>query len=912
VAPDAILGRTEELAAIARFIEGDLTGPRALLIEGQAGIGKTTLWREAVERACASGLTLTTRPSEAETRLSFTVLGDLLVPAWEAAKPALPSGQRRALEAALLAEGPAGSRPDARAVSLAVLGVLRAISSTTSLTVAIDDVQWTDPPSARALAFALRRLSDEPVSVIAAKRSSPGSTEPLGLGASFGSSMDTITVGPMAPGMLGRLLREELHRDFASPMLRRIHEASGGNPFFALEIGRALNGDGAVLNPGEPLPVPADLGELLRRRLTALSRSALVASLLVASSGHPTTQLIDSVEAARGLAEAEDAGIVRVHGDAIEFTHPLLASTIYESSSGRDRHEAHAALANVVKDPEERARHLALSVTGPSEEVAVALDEAAAQAEARGAPHVAFELYQLAATMTPAGDRERAWRRRRLSAGNLFAAGDVRGARDLNEAMLAELEPGPTRAQTMYAISYMSWNDGPRVKALLERTLEEVGESDPLRAQILADLAWVELDRDPRSALPLACSAVALADVGDDPFALRNALSVQALAEAVLGRDPAELLARGISEEGALAHGEVGSPRTALGRTQMWQGALDSARDTLVADLERYVDQGHESASWEVRAQLAEVELRAGRWQVGSRHADDAYEIVVEAGWVDVLSHVVSVRAAIRAATGRIQEARTDAGTALSICERTDERWNEIRARSALGFLELSLGDAAATHECLAPAVEAIERMDIREPGFLPFVPDEVEALVTLGELGAAERLTDRLEEQGRTLDRAVALGTAARCRGLIGGARGDLAVAEGHLQRALDEHARTQEPFETARTLLVAGAVRRRMRQKKGARDLLNRALATFNDLGAPLWVDKAERELARIGGRAPAPSGLTPTEAQIAGLVAEGRTNREVAEALFISIHTVEANLKRVYRKLDVRSRTELARKL
>ena len=912
MAPDAILGREEELAAIARFFDDHRAGPRALLIDGLAGIGKTTLWRQAVERAGASGLTLVSRPSEAETPLSFTVLGDLLVPAWEAAMGELPTGQRKALEAALMAEGSAGSRPDARAVSLAVLGVLRAIASAAPLTIAIDDVQWTDAPSARALAFALRRLSDQPVSLIVAQRSGPGSTEPLGLVASFDGGVDTLTVGPMALGTVGRLLREQLDREFASPLVRRIHDASGGNPFFALEIGRALNGQDILLNPGAPLPVPADLRELLRRRLTTLPPSALATSLFVASSAHPTTELIDLVEAQDGLADAENAGIVHVRGSTIEFTHPLLASTIYESASARDRRDAHAALANAVKDPEERARHLALSVTAPSEEVAVALDEAAIQAETRGAPHVASELYQLAATMTPPEDTEGAWVRRRLSAGNLFAAGDVRGARDMNEAMLAELKPGPMRAQILYAISFMSWNDGPRVTALLERAREEIGESDPLRAQILADLAWLELDRNPRSALPLARSAVALAGAGDDAFALRNALGVQALAEAVLGRDPTDLLARGISAEGALAFGEVGSPRTVLGRVQMWAGALDPARDTLIAELERYIDQGHESASWEVRAQLAEIELRAGRWELASRHAWDAYEIVVEAGWVDVLSHVAAVRAAIDAATGRVEEARTDADTALSICARTEDRWNEIRARAALGFLELSIGDATATHDCLAPAIEAIEQMDMREPGFLPFVPDEVEALVALGELGDAERLTDRLDEQGRALDRAVALATAARCRGLISGARGDLAGAEAHLERALVEHARTQEPFETARTLLVAGALRRRMRQKKRAREPLDRALRTFNDLGAPLWSEKAERELARIGGRAPAPTELTPTEAQIAELVAEGRTNREVAETLFVSIHTVEANLKRIYRKLDVRSRTELARKL
>jgi transposase InsO family protein len=194
---------------------------------------------------------------------------------------------------------------------------------------------------------------------------------------------------------------------------------------------------------------------------------------------------------------------------------------------------------------------------------------------------------------------------------------------------------------------------------------------------------------------------------------------------------------------------------------EMWQGALDSARDTLRAELEVYIDQGHESASWGVRAQLAEVELRAGRAEVASVHALDAYEIVVEAGWVDVLSHVASVRSAIEVATGKVEEARTNAATALSICDRTGDRWNEIRARCALGFLELSLGHVAAAHDCLAPAVQMTERMDMREPGVFPFVPDEVEAIVALGELDAAERLTDRLDEQGKTLDRPVALATA-------------------------------------------------------------------------------------------------------------------------------------------------------
>lgn len=915
MASDAIFGRDGELAAISRFFEYDRAEARALVLEGEAGIGKTTLWREAVRLAESRSLVLSSRGSEAETRMSFTVLGDLLVPALEGPMLDLPARQRSALEAALLLEQPARTRPDARAVSLAVLGVLRALAIEATLTIAIDDVQWADVPSARALAFAVRRLENESVTIVVATRSGSGVADPLNLVGSLSNGVDRLTIGPVAPAALGRLLRRRLEDDFAPPLVRRIHEASGGNPFFALEIGRALRGEDALLSPGEPLPVPSSLRELLRRRVTALPRSARVAALLVASSAHPAVPLVEGiVGGSAGLAVAEIAGIVRVRGTAIEFTHPLFASTVYEIASAHDRRTAHAALAKVVKDPEEKARHLALCATGPSEEVAGALQEAGDGAVARGAPLAAAELYRLAATVTPPEEVDGLRLRNLRSAQTLFAAGDTRAARKLSEQLLAESKPGPARAQTMYSVSFMSWNDVPRVKNLLERALEEVGVNDDyIRGLILGDLAWVELQACAvTSAISWGKVAVQVADEVNHPFVRRNALAVLATAEALLGHDPADILARGISEEGMLAYGEVGTPRTSLGRLKLWEGALAAARDTFLVELDRFLEQGHESGSWQVRAYLAEVEFRAGRWRLAAEHALEAHEIVVEVGWTDVLGEIASVKSTIEAAIGRTREARDDGSEALTVSERTGDRLSEIRARAALGFLELSLGDAAAAHGWLAPAVRITERMDLREPGAFPFVPDEVEALVALGELRSAERLTDRLDEQGRMLDRSLAIATAARCRGLVAAARGDLEGAEEHLQRSLGEHARTEQPFELARTLLLAGAVRRRKRQKKGARDLLDRALTTFDDVGAPLWADRARSELSRIGGRAPTGTGLTPTEAQIAHLVAEGRTNREVAEALFVSVHTVEANLKRIYRKLDVRSRTELARKL
>ncbi len=193
------------------------------------------------------------------------------------------------------------------------------------------------------------------------------------------------------------------------------------------------------------------------------------------------------------------------------------------------------------------------------------------------------------------------------------------------------------------------------------------------------------------------------------------------------------------------------------------------------------------------------------------------------------------------------------------------------------------------------------------------FVPDEIEALIALGRLEEAEALLDALERQAAQLDRASALAAAGRCRGLLAAARGDLDGALASLQKALAEHERVSMPFEQARTLLALGATRRRARMKRPAREALEQALAIFEELGARLWAEKARAELARIGGRRAPPSGeLTPTERRIAALAAEGRSNKEIAAALFVTPKTVGTQLSRIYRKVGVHSRTELARHL
>jgi DNA-binding CsgD family transcriptional regulator len=918
--PEPILGRQPELDAIEGFLERSRSGPRALLLEGEAGIGKTTLWREALHVTGSRGRALPCRASEAETALSFAVLGDLLSSVIEGTLTRLPAAQREALEAALLLGSPGRNPTGSRAVSLAVLGVLRFLAADGPLTIAIDDVQWTDRPSAQTLAFALRRLVDEPITVIATIRAGRGLTDPIDLARAFPDRLDRITVGPIDATTLGRLLRDRLDRDLAPPLVKRIHETSGGNAFFALEIARAIGRGNHDLVPGESLPVPPDLQELLRQRLSSLSDAANGALLLASASASPTVALVEQAGGERSsLEEAEEAGIVVLRGGAIGFGHPLLASTVYASATSRARHDAHGRLARIATDTEEQARHLALASDRPDESVARSLEEAALEAQNRGAPSAAAELNLLAARATPAAAGEELEKRRHRAMGNLFAAGDVAGARALAERLITDLGEGRERARTLYSLACMSVNDTARSEDLLTRALSEAGDDDVLRAEIQAEMAWTALwTCDLASSIRWADSVIEIAErvegrrnVGN-PFTengtVRVALSARSMAACVLGQDMTDVLVEAVSKEAKLDYSDTGTLRTCLGWQQMWAGALDAARQTLNVELDRYLLEGHETASWEVRTIIAELELRAGRWGDAAEAAHEALGIAEEAGWNEALGQILAAKAAVEAARGSEKAAREDALRALSLSERMGARWDEIHARSALGFLELSIGDHAAAHAWLDPLVTRTEEMGAREPGAFPFVSDEVEALVGLGRLDRADALTDRLEEQGRALDRGLALATAARCRGLIAAARGDRDAALRSLERAVELHARVEQPFELGRTLLVLGEVQRRFKQRRDARASLDAAGAIFDQLGAVLWSARAEAAAARLGRVVPSGS-LTTTESDVAALVATGKTNREIADALFLSVKTVEANVSRILAKLAVSSRRQVA---
>src|SRR5215204_4253360 len=268
-----VVGRESEIDSVHDFLEAVPAGPIALLIEGEIGIGKTTVWREGVAEAGERGLqVLASRPVEAEIALPFAVLGDLLGDVPDAALGRLPDPQREALEVALLRAGAKRGGLQRRAVALGVLGAIRVLAEDTPLVLAIDDAQWVDPPSADALAFAARRLRDEPVGFLLARRAEASEESRVELATALDSNRLTrLVIGPLDIRSLDRLLRAQLGRQFLRPALVELQRVSGGNPFFALELGRALLTRDVSPAPGEPLPVPATLNELVRERLAGLT-----------------------------------------------------------------------------------------------------------------------------------------------------------------------------------------------------------------------------------------------------------------------------------------------------------------------------------------------------------------------------------------------------------------------------------------------------------------------------------------------------------------------------------------------------------------------------------------------------------------------------------------------------------------
>jgi len=378
-----IIGRDEELDSMSAFLDRPAEGPAAFVLEGEAGIGKSTLWRAGVEAARARGLrVLVSRPAEAERGLTHAGLGDLFENVLESVLPPLPAPRRHALEVALLVEeDPHGFDP--RTLGVAVRSALEVLAAEGLVVLAIDDVQWLDPSSASALAFALRRLDERSILLLLARRLGESAETSDLEQAIRADRVERLRVGPLSLGAIHQLLQAHLALTLARPTLLRVHEMSGGNPFYALELARAL---GADVDPTQPLPVPETLEGLVRARLDELPPATRESLLLAAAVGRPSAELFATLDVTEHVLDpALAARVIERTDGTIRFTHPLLASVVYHGVSADERRRAHGRLALVVADPLDRARHLARSTESPDTQIAAVLDGAAALASTRGA-----------------------------------------------------------------------------------------------------------------------------------------------------------------------------------------------------------------------------------------------------------------------------------------------------------------------------------------------------------------------------------------------------------------------------------------------------------------------------------------------------------------------------------------------
>jgi DNA-binding CsgD family transcriptional regulator len=910
-----IVGRDSELASTRDFVSGISEGASVLVLEGEAGMGKTTLWWAGVEHAQQAGLrVLLAEPAASETALSFSGLGDLLDPVLDEALEPLSGAQRSALTRALLLEEAEGPPPDAHATGVAVLNALRGLCSVRGVLVAVDDVQWLDAASAAALTYAARRLKGERIGFLLARRT--GVDSPLVDELRRGASCSDLVVGPLDLAELHQVVQTHLGVALPRPLLAEVHEASGGNPFYTLEIVRTLTRSEASVRAGERLPVPDSLHDLVHGRLLALPAECRDFLAAAAAYAHPTitiTEQASGIEPGVGLAPGVEARVVETDGERIRFTHPLLAAGALEIVGPVRRAEIHARLAELLEDPEARAWQLAASVDRADATVAGVLEDAAHHARVRGAPRPAALLLDRARELTPSESVDDAFRRSVDAAYLHYESGDSPRADAQLTKLIEGLSAGTQRARALVRLARVrSYENQHEAVELFAQAIDEAGDAPDVLAVAHEGLAACLFRL--RERLPAAVEHAALAvtlarDVHDDGLAA-EALGTQTLAEGILGlASAADTAERALElQHAASAQRVIGQPLFAVAVYRWWVDDLSSAQDMLRELIHRSQELGDEGSLPYLLVVLGQWECTVGAYEAAHARAVEGQELARQSGQRAILVYCLGLQALVDAHRGRVESARAAALEALAHVAETGGRPAEMLARSALGNLDLALGSPAAALEWVEPLVEHVRRAGFGEPSAMG-VGNQIEALIELGRRDEAMELLDWYEGHARRLKRASAMANCLRYRGLLAGQDGELEAAVAAFEEAAEWHAKVELPLDRGRTLLALGVTQRRLKRRREARATLEEALAVFERIGAALWADRARSELKRISGRAATPGALTPAEERVAALVAEGKTNKDVAAALFLSERTVEGHVSRIFGKLGIRHRTEIA---
>jgi len=907
-------GRNAEVHAVTEFLARAEKGPAGLVVEGEAGIGKTTLMLEAGGLAEGRGFrVLSARGSPTEVTYAYGSMVDLLGAVDDVVLAELPQVQRLALDRAVVGGGAEGTRAtDERMVATAFLAVIERVATHTPVLLVVDDAQWLDASSRAVIGYTARRLTGHVGLVLSFRTGDPDSADArTWLQFRQPDTMTRVQLRPLSLGGLHALVAARLGRTLPRPTITRIHEISGGNPLFALELAVGAANDVATT----VTELPDSLAALVRTRVGGASEDADAVLLAAACSVDPT---VESVAMATAMTTAHVVGalesiehlrLASLDGNRVRFSHPLFATGVYANASAARRRAMHGRLAVLVERPEERARHLAMAATTGDEGTLAALDGAADATIAQGAPAVAAELLELA--MKLGGDTVP----RRIRAGELhFRAGSLFAARTHLQSALDDARPGALRCLALMWLGGVAAYDDDMVGAVeaMSAAAEEAGDDPALGLVCLPRLALaLAMAGRLTEALSRAQEAVVVADRLGVPGLRSQALSIWVTAKFVAGQGvDQDALQRALELQDPLDGATTFHRASAVeALIAAYTGDLDRARDLMRAEQQRMLDLGTEVDIIWVAVRLAAIAVWSGRYAEATEVAQEAVERAEQMGGRFIMSTAWTRQAAAAAYTGREADARAAARAAIDAAHDVGATRMAKEPTLALAFLEVSLGNYSAALSVLQPYLDAFDGAGGTEIEGSGYLPDAIEALTSLGRADDAVPLIEALERNGERHDRPWMLAMGARGRGHVLAARGDLDGAQHAIERAMVHHQRLPMPFETARTQLLLGQLQRRRRRKQDAAASLRKALETFQQLGTPLWAARARAELARLEAPRGDGQGLTASEQRVAELAAVGSSNKEIAVQLFISEKTVEMNLSRAYRKLGIRSRAGLS---
>ncbi|MGW0085018.1 ATP-binding protein [Streptomyces sp. NPDC003393] len=914
---ELVIGQ-EEPSAAARE---QLGRGGSVLLHGPAGIGKSTVLRAlATEYAPPARTVLRCSATESESHLPFLALADLFGLVLDEVAGSMPAAQRTALESALTGRGESTLQRDGLALRLAVLSVLRALAAKGPVLIVADDLQWLDSASSELLGFAARRLGEAPVQMLCAVR-----TEDEEYDRHLRTCPpDTLSVrlGPLSRGQVSALLDQRGYTGLPRSTVREIHRTSGGNPLFAQELGRALAENPTPPRPGEPLPVPTSLRALVLSRLEMLSADAR-RTLLVASAGaRPTPALLHAAgreNAEAECAQAAELGLLATEpeGPAVRFAHPLISAALYAEAPAQERRAAHAALSTAASDPIERARHLALATTGTDPDVAARLAGAAVLARDRGAPSVAASLGLLAARHTPADGTPGPDERRLRAAEDAITAGEVDLARDTAREVLARATVPAQRVRAWMVVIESAGQALGDVDAAFPQALADAGDDPGLLALVRYQLAWRALvvEGDFAEARQEAAHAAELASRGRDRRTELMALAFQASTETLMGHpDAPATIGRALKEPQdpyvACHHNGVGAARF---RWLLMSDQLAEARATISALLREVRRRGMVESEVHFLRLLAETELRAGHCGRALDLARESLRLARDTGIGEGPTAMLACFA--EASGGDTGRALALAREAVRHAEEDGDQMYLSRALAALGHAQFVAGDPQAAVASLSRVRELEQGLGVTDPARGRWHGDLAEALVLVGRPDEAQQVVDVARKQARRLGRESVLAVLDRSEALVRAARGETEAAATQLTSAQDRLAKLGTGLEEARAAFALA----RLRTRRPDPTSYEEAARLFRRCRALPWLRRVEDAATRPAQPDATPAepdgpavldGLAAMERQVAALVMEGATNREIAGRLFVSVKTVEATLTRVYRKLGIRSRVDIVR--